>query len=300
MRNLFGMEVLAKVVEKGSFAAAARSLNLTSSAVSKQIARLEGDIGVTLLSRSTHKLSLTEAGRIFHDRSLAILREMDSARDAVREANANLTGTLKVHVTPGMTGRRFVLPALTEFKKKHPQLTVELTMSREAIDVVEDGFDLSILSGTKKDIEARGSSLERRQIVKSKYFVCAATDYFRHHSRPKTPPELAQHECLLNVGQPLYDKWWFDDGRRRFGVRVNGHFRANDGIAIQEAAVAGLGIARLLGLEGITDVRSLGLQILFEKETICDRVLWAIYPRSRSLPLKVSGFVDFLTKTLNP
>lgn len=298
MRNLFGMEVLVKVVEKGSFSAAAQSLNITSSAVSKQISRVEAELGVSLLSRSTHKLSLTEAGKIFHDRSVKILRDMDSVRDAVQEANASLTGTLKIHITPGMTGRRFVIPALREFQKRHPQLTVDLTMSREPIDIVEAGYDMSIQNSTRQEVAVRSTSLAHTEIGKSRYFICASPEYLLRHSRPAAPRDLANHNCLLNVGQPSYDKWWFTDGRRRYAVKVDGLFRVNDGIALQEAAIAGLGIARLLAFERISDITILGLKILFEKETICDRSVWASYPRARNLPVKVTSFIDFLIELL--
>lgn len=137
------MEVLVRVVEKGSFLAAAVSLNLTPSAISKHVSRIEMELGVSLLNRSTHELSLTEAGKIFHAHCVKILREIDTARDAAREASAALGGTLRLHLTPGLTARQFVLPALRRFLIKQPDITIDVTMTLETIDVVEGGFSAS-------------------------------------------------------------------------------------------------------------------------------------------------------------
>ena len=121
--------------------------------------------------------------------------------------------------------------------------------------------------------------------------------YFRRHTRPKEPRDLAQHDCLLYFSQPSYDKWWFTDGKRRYGVAVKGHFRANDWAAIYEAAQNGLGIARILAFEAQARAAD-KLQILFEKETWCDRAIWAVYPRAQATPRKVTAFLNFLAAEL--
>lgn len=295
--DITGMAVLVRVVEKGSFSAAAQAIGLTPSAVSKQVSRIEAELGVRLINRSTHELSLTEAGKIYHERCLRILRDIDLARDAVQETAAGLSGTLKLHLTPG-TGRQFVLPSLRRFVQQHPNLTLDLTIAPEAIDIVQEGFDLAIRSGTEKDIGLGYTSVECKPLSRARYLICASRDYFKRHRRPKEPRDLAEHNCLLSVGQPSFDRWWFSDGRRRYAVTVNGHFRSNDWAAVHDAALAGLGIARLLAFAGQTGPASSGLAVIFEKEAVCDRTIWAVYPRAPNVPRKVTSFLDFLTAEL--
>jgi len=298
MRDQLSMEVLVCVVEKGSFSAAGHALNLTPSAISKHVSRIEKELGVSLVNRSTHELSLTEAGKIYHAHCVKILREIARARDAAREASAALGGTLKLHLTPGLTARQFVLPSLRRFLPKHPDLTVDVTMALESIDVVEEGFDLAIRSDTSKDIGRGNGSVEYREIARCKYLICASKAYFRRHSKPKQPLDLVHHDCLLFVGQPSFDRWWFTDGRRKYGVAVKGHFRANDWMAIYEAALAGLGVARIQALEGRPPPIARGLEVIFENESVCDRAVWALYPRARHLPIKVSTFLEHLSAEL--
>jgi len=292
------MEVLVRVVEKGSFSAAGQALNLTASAVSKHVSRIEKELGVSLLNRSTHELSLTEAGKIYHEHCIKILRDVELARNAAREASAALGGTLKLHLTPGLTARQFVLPALRRFLAKHPDLTVDVTMTLESVDVVEGGFDLAIRSDTSKGMGHGNGSAEYREIARCSYLICASKDYFQRHPKPKQPGDLVRHDCLLFVGQPSFDRWWFTDGRRKYGVPVKGHFRANDWMAIYKAALAGLGIARMQVLQGRSPNLARGLEVIFEKEAVCDRAIWALYPRALNLPIKVSAFLDHLSGEL--
>jgi DNA-binding transcriptional LysR family regulator len=170
-------------------------------------------------------------------------------------------------------------------------------MALESVDVVEEGFDLAIRSGTAKDVSAGNASVEHRELARGRYLICASKDYFRRHPKPKHPRDLVNHDCLLFVGQPSYDRWWFTDGRRKYGVPVNGHFRANDWMAIYEAALAGLGIARMqVHQENPAITR--GLEVIFENESVCDRAIWAVYPRTRHQPVKVSAFLEHLLADL--
>lgn len=294
MRDGSGMEVFVRVVEKGSFSAAAVELNLTPSAVSKQVSRLESELGVRLLNRSTHELHLTEAGKIYHDRCLKILHEIEQARGAVQEANATLSGTLKLHVTPG-TGQLMILPHLNRFLREHPGLSVDLHVEPDYVDVLQNGLDLSIRSGTDDDSNLRYTSIECRPLAPVKYLVCAAPEYFRRKGRPKEPRDLARHDCIIYASQPSPDRWWFSDGAKRYPVTVAGRFRADDWSAVHNAVLDGVGIARLLALEATPSLLRDRLDVIFEKQTVCDRRLWAFYPRTRHMPRKVAAFLECLT-----
>jgi DNA-binding transcriptional LysR family regulator len=297
VRDTSGMEIFVRVVERGSFSGAALDLNLTPSAVSKQVSRIEADLGVRLLNRSTHELFLTDAGKIYHERCLRILRDINLAREAVHEANATLTGTLKLHLTPG-TGQQLVLPALRQFLKEHQGLTVDLMVEPEALDILQNGVDLSIRSGTADDANLRYTSVECRPMFEARYLICAAPEYFRNHGKPKDPRELTRHNCLLYVGQPSFDKWMFTDGGKQYGVNVGGRFRANDWSSVRDAALDGLGIARLLAFDAASGTSGGRLQSIFDDEVVCGRTVWAFYPRTRSLPRKTTVFLDYLDKAL--
>lgn len=298
MRDASGMEIFVRVVEKGSFSAAAVELNLTPSAVSKQVSRLEAELGVRLINRSTHEFNLTEAGKIYHDRCLKILHEIDQARDAVQEANATLSGTLKLHVTPG-TGQLMVLPHLNRFLCDHPSLSVDLHIEPDYVDVLQNGLDLSIRSGTDDDANLRYTSIECRSLAKLRYLICASPDYFRRKGQPKDPRDLQRHDCIIYSSQPSADRWWFTDRSRRHSVNVAGRFRADDWSAVLNAALDGVGIARLLTLDATPTFPRDRLEVLFEKQTVCDRRLWAFHPRTRHLPRKTSAFLDYLNSAFS-
>jgi DNA-binding transcriptional LysR family regulator len=291
-----GMEMFVRVVERGSFSAAAQDLNLTPSAISKQVTRLEGELGVRLINRSTHDLNLTEAGKIYYDRCLKILREIEQARDAVHEANATLSGTLKIHVTPG-TGQLIVLPILNRFLSEHPALAIDLTVEAAYVDVLQNGLDLSIRSGTDDDSNLRYTSVECRALTPVKYLICATPEYFKRAGMPKEPRDLARHDCVVYTTQPSAEQWWFSDGKKRYSVNVKGRYHADDWSAVHAAVRDGLGIGRLLA----PSAKLLGetLKVIFPKETVCDRQIWAFYPRARSQPRKLTLLLDYLQGALD-
>lgn len=297
MYDVASMKIFVRVVQRGSFSAAAQELNLTPSAVSKKISRVETDLDVRLINRSTHELYLTEAGQVFYDRCLKILREIDLARDAVHEASETLTGTLKIHLTPG-TGHQLVLPVLSQFMKANSQLDINLVVQPIAVDVLRDGFDLSIRSSTPDDTTVRYTSVESRALFQGRYLICASPAYFRQHGKPKTPQDLVDHNCLLYVSQPSFNKWWFKSGGRSYGVTVNGTFHSDDWFSVRTAACEGFGIARLLSFDHELQPPLGPLEVIFEKEAVCDRTIWALYPRTSSVPRKVTAFLDFLSRSL--
>jgi DNA-binding transcriptional LysR family regulator len=297
LRDVNGMEVFIRVVDRGSFSAAAVELNLTPSAISKQVTRLEAELGVRLINRSTHELNLTEAGKIYYGRCLKILNEIDQARDAVHEANATLSGALKLHVTPG-TGQLVILPILNRFLREHPALSVDLLVEPDYVDVLQNGLDLSIRSGTDDDSNLRYTSVECRALAPAKYLVCATPEYFKRCGVPEEPRDLARHDCVIYTAQPSAEQWWFTGGKKRYSVNVKGRYRADDWSAVHNAVLEGLGIGRLLALEASSKVLRDRLQVIFAEETVCDRQIWAFFPRTRTPPRKVALFLNYLDAAL--
>lgn len=296
MDEISNLSAFIKVVEKGSFTAAAIALNCSTSSISKRINQLEHAVGATLLNRSTHgNANLTEAGSAYFSRVRTIIRELESARESVKSVSDSLQGSLKVHLTPG-TGQRLALPAILRFIKAYPSLSVEISVSPESYDILHRGFDVSIHSGGKNDEELSQATIEARELVEARYVICASPSYFERFGKPATPQELESHNCLVSVRQPSPHKWWFRMGYKKFAVSVHGNLVADNWTTIYEAAKAGLGIARMLCLNPKADLGN--LEPIFPDLTVSDRSVWALTLRMQPLPRKIEVFLAFLTEEL--
>src|SRR5512141_1471854 len=204
MDRFLAVTAFAKVVELGSFARAAERLSVSTSAVSRQVSDLEAHLDVRLLNRTTRKLSLTEAGQAFYERSVQLLADLEEAESSVRAAAVSPKGTLRL--TCGVSfGVRYVAPAIADFSAQHSQLLFDLDLSDRAVDLVEEGFDLAIRIG---HIGHQG--LVSRRIGWTRAVCCASPDYLARRGTPNTPEELAQHECLTYTHVPVPNVWSFE------------------------------------------------------------------------------------------
>ncbi|MFQ5937223.1 MAG: LysR family transcriptional regulator [Acidiferrobacterales bacterium] len=290
MDTIAGMRIFARVVEAGSFSAAARQLGASPSSVSRQINDLEDELGARLFHRTTRKLSLTEAGRLYHERAARILIDVDEARLAVSQIGAAPSGILRVTVAESVASRHIV-PMVATFQERFPAVQVALSVTDRLVDLVEEGFDLAIRVGRPRD-----SSLVARKIGSGRRIVCAGRAYLKKAGRPKEPADLVNHNCVTFRQHPGSNVWSFRVGRSTLNIRVTGSVFADSGECLVAAAVAGIGIilvpAWLIG----TDLkRGRLLQVLPEFEVVPkDSPLYALYPHQRHLPPKVRAFIDFL------
>jgi DNA-binding transcriptional LysR family regulator len=289
------METFVRVVESGSFSSAARDLHMTPSAVSKMIGRLEDRLGVRLLSRTTRKLSLTEEGRVFYQRITPILSEVAEAEETVSLSTAEARGVLKVNASTAF-GQYQIVPLIPAMLERYPSLQVELTMTDSIVNLVEEGFDVSIRIGNLTD-----SSLIARKLGIANRVVVASPAYLERHGVPKCPVDLEQHQCLkLSIPTSL-NKWEFvlADGPRT--VEVSGRFEADNAIALHEAALAGLGLFRAATFVVGDDIKAGRLvQVLQEFEISGDPGIFVVWPHNRNLSAKVRAFVDTLVDALSP
>ncbi len=289
------METFVRVVETGSFSSAARDLHMTPSAVSKMIGRLEDRLGVRLLSRTTRKLSLTEEGRVFYQRITPILSEVAEAEETVSLSTAEARGVLKVNASTAF-GQYQIVPLIPAMLERYPSLQVELTMIDSIVNLVEEGFDVSIRIGNLTD-----SSLIARKLGIANRVVVASPAYLERHGVPKCPVDLEQHQCLkLSIPTSL-NKWEFvlADGPRT--VEVSGRFEADNAIALHEAALAGLGLFRAATFVVGDDIKAGRLvQVLQEFEISGDPGIFVVWPHNRNLSAKVRAFVDTLVDALSP
>ncbi|MCR9220667.1 MAG: LysR family transcriptional regulator [Alphaproteobacteria bacterium] len=290
------MTVFAKVVEEGSFSAAARVLKLTPSAVSKQIARLEDRLAVRLLNRTTRRLSTTEEGSAFYQRAARILADIDEAEAAVTQLHAAPRGTLRINCGIAF-GKHQIGPLIPEFLGRYPELTVEMTLTDALSDLVEEGHDVAVRFGPLQD-----SSMVARQLAVSRRAICAAPAYFERHGIPKHPADLAEHNCLTFSNMPHLNDWIFrmPEGED-FKLRAAGNFSASNGETIHEMVLAGLGVARLAEFLVGPEVREGKLmRVLQPFYRDLEVPINAVYPTRRHLSPKVRAFVDFLLEKFQP
>lgn len=285
------MAVFVNVVESGSFTGAARTLNLSKSAVSKTVSRLEESLGARLLNRTTRKLSLTEAGRAYYEGCRRMLNEAETASQAVHRLNDVPRGTLRVNL-PMSFGTLQVAPLLPAFLQRYPEIDLDAAFDDRPVDLVEEGYDLAIRIGILSD-----SSLIARRLAPNRRILCAAPSYIEEQGAPQSPEALAAHFCLLYSYQASGDHWRLlgPDGERQ--VQVSGRLRLNNGEAICAAAVAGLGIAYLPTFIAGSDLRA-GRLVPVLPDWMDDGLgaVHAVYPASRHLSPKVRVFIDYLTE----
>jgi DNA-binding transcriptional LysR family regulator len=288
------MAVFVRVVRDGSFSAAARQLGLTPSAVSKRLSRLEDRLGARLLNRTTRSLGLTEVGEAFHERCLRILADVEEAEGAVTKLHAAPRGTLRVSASIAF-GQRQIVPLIPEFLGRYTDLRVELTMTDRLIDLVDEGVDVAVRVSSPPD-----SSMIARKLAPERRIVCAAPSYLERFGAPRTPDDLADHNCLT-YSTLSADEWHFSGVRRARAVAAQGNFAANGGEAMREVALAGLGLVRLAAFLIGPDIRAGRLKPLLEKfERPQDSAIYAVYPHRQHLSPKVRAFVDFLVEKMTP
>ncbi len=204
MDSLNAMEVFVRVVQSGSFSEAARALNLTPSAVSKQVSRLEDRLGARLINRTTRRLGLTEEGQAFFERAQRILADVSEAEQAVTQLHGAPRGTLKLNA-PVVFGRMHIAPLLPGFIAQHPEMRVDFTVNDRYVDLLEEGLDLVIRIGELKD-----SSLIARRLATNRRLLVATEDYLAKHGTPEQPSDLLKHNCLVYLYRQQRNNWQFD------------------------------------------------------------------------------------------
>lgn len=296
MEHLSDIAVFVRVIEAGSFTAAAEQLGLSQSAVSKCVTRLEEHLGTRLLNRSTRKFSLTEAGSALHARGRRALDEIEEAELEVARLQTEPRGVLRVNA-PMSFGILHLAPALDEFLHRYPALTVDLQLDDRLVDLVEEGFDCAIRIKALAD-----STLVARRLAPCRLVVCAAPDYLARHGTPTTPAALREHACLVYTYRDDPNEWIFrgPDGRE-LKVGVAGRLRCNNGLIHRDAALAGLGILVTPTFYVGDELRSGRLQtILTDYTPSPEPSVYVVYPERRHLSPKVRAFVDFLAARFEP
>ncbi len=288
MDRLTAMEVFVRVAEEGSFSAAARGLGMSNSAVSKHIAMLEDLLGVCLLNRTTRQVSLTEAGHAYHERCEQILCDVEETQQSVAQLQTEPRGTLKINA-PVFFGSQYLVTAIADFQASYPRISVEMSLTDRYVDVIGEGFDISIRVGQLCD-----SNLIARKLASSRNIVCTSPAYLCKHDIPQTPEDLLTHNCLKSISPSYVRGWPFRGPKGNIVVPIKGCFRTNNGDALLAAALSGMGFAHLPAFIIGHNLRTGKLRsVLVEyEEPAMD--IYALYPHRRHLSMKVRVFIDFI------
>ena len=288
MDKLASIRAFTKVVERGSFATAGRDLRLSRSAISKYVREIEEELGVQLLNRTTRSASPTENGQAYYERCVAILAELDEADLAVSRLQTEPRGLLRINA-PMSFGTLHLSRAIADFMGEHAALKIQLVLSDEVIDPVEQGFDLTL-----RIAELGSSSLIARKIVPANRIICAAPAYLERRGTPRHPRELRDHDCLTYGYLATGNQWKLSGPDGDHWIAIEAPLCANNAEVLKDAALAGRGIALLPSFIAGADLQQGRLVGILSDYQAPALSLYAVYPPTRHLSVKVRLFIDFL------
>ena len=289
------MAAFVRVVEARGFSAAAPTLGLTPSAVSKLVTRLETRLGVRLLQRTTRALHLTAEGELFFDSARRIVGEIEQLESRLSDGRGTPHGLLRVTTSLAFTTHQLA-PVVSEFLARHPRIELELLPTDRVIDMIEEGVDIAIRIGRLAD-----TSFMARKIGEDKRLICASPAYLARYGTPRTPQDLVRHRCIVSRERAYLNRWVFRVGSDVQEIEVTGPLAVSEGEAQLQMALQGVGIVRLTRLTVAQAVRDGKLLSLFEAQSADSGVpIHAVYPHRRHLPSKVPAFVDFLIEKFTP
>lgn len=283
--NVDHLKLFIRIAATGNISMAGQAIGLSPAVASAHINKLEASLGVRLIHRTTRKVSLTEEGIAFLPHAEDVLASVAAAKASVGVGNLSPAGTLRV-AAPASFGRMHILPALNGFFAQYPDLAVDLKLSDTIVDLVEGGFDIAIRNSALKD-----SSLIARKLAPDHRIVCASPEYLKKHGEPKSPEELKQHQCISLMG---LDNWQFEQHNTQIKIKVKGNFRTDNGEAVRDACINGLGITINSSWSAYQHLKNGQLvQILKNYPLVSNTAIWAVYPSSRLLAPKVRAFIDY-------
>jgi len=286
--RLTSMEAFVRVVDAGSFTAAARRWGRSKAVVSKYVAALEEHLGVPLLRRTTRSLSLTDAGRGYHARCVDLLGELEAVEAGLRSDHVEPRGLLRVTAPPGFMDR-YARLMTTAFVERYPEITMDLLLTHRMVDLVEEGIDVALRVTVPRD-----SSLVARRLGPAPLVAVASPAYLARRGAPRTPGDLRAHACLVDTNFRDRGRWRF----RGETVEVDGPFRVNSPTVVRDLAAAGHGVAVVPAFVAAAHLDDGRLVEVLAGELAFDWAVYAVYPRRRYLARRVRVFIDHLAAAL--
>ncbi|ANM03365.1 LysR family transcriptional regulator protein [Rhizobium phaseoli] len=289
MDRLTSLAVFGRVVECGGFSAAARRLNMSVTMVGNHVQSLEERLGVRLLNRTTRKVSLTETGKYYYERSAQILAELDEADRTASALSTTPRGTLKVYTSGSIV--RFLLPVFSEYMELYPSISVDFSVGERMVDMIEDGYDL-VIRTLPPD-----SSLIARKLTPWRHMLVCSPAYVDSHPLPLKPAEIADHNCLQYAYYPYGDEWRFEDsGGRQESVKIGGNVVSNNAEMLRFLTLNGRGLFLAPSFVVFDDIAEGRLIKIMPDYRPVEFTINAVYPNRSHLPTKVRLFIDLLAE----
>ncbi|WP_454719735.1 MULTISPECIES: LysR family transcriptional regulator [Cupriavidus] len=292
MDRLAAIEMFIRVVDTGSFSAAARHYEVGQPAVSKAVAHLEAWLGVKLLLRSTRALTPTEAGKNFYLRARRAVEEADEAVLAARGTAAGLSGKLRVSAAVCFA-RLHIVPRLPAFMAAHPNLELELVLDDRNIDLVDEGIDVALRMGALAD-----SSMTARRIAEARRRVIGTPDYFARHGTPRAPAELLAHQAVIYTRDGGGEDWKFRKETAEFSVKMQGRVKITATEGLRAAVFAGMGLAIASEWAFTPELKSGAVVSVMDDWVLPPISLSAVYPTGRLASTKARQFTTFVEHCL--
>ncbi|MDI9220847.1 LysR family transcriptional regulator [Pantoea sp. EA-12] len=293
MDRLDAIRLFLRVVECGSFSAAAKEAGVGQSAVSKQVAALEGQFNQQLLKRSSRGIALTGAGKAFYDGALRLRDEFEQLETRVKFGADEAAGTLRISVAP-VFGRFYIVPRLPALLERHPALNIELRVSERHVNLIEENIDVAIRHGELQD-----SALTQRKLAESPLITLASPEYLAKHGTPTSPSELSRHQCIaFNGGRGVHPWRFLDEYGKPFTLMPQGRFQSNDGEQQRAAALAGMGITQFPAWLAGPDLASGALVPVLREFAVGSMPVSAVFATKQMTNSKVRVFVEYLLGTL--
>ncbi len=292
MDKFANMQAFQFVAQTGSFAEAARKLNLANSVVSKRIKDLEDFLGAQLFLRTTRQVTLTETGHSYLDYVQRVMDELEEVESGIRYQTQKPVGTIKL-TAPMSFGLQALAPALTSYLEKHPDVAIKTYLSDRRVDLVTEGYDLAIRIGTLED-----TSLVAKKLGHSRRIVCATPSYFKKHGKPEKPSDLKRYNCLSYINLAEGKAWPFWEKDKKMWQPVSGNFMSDNGDLLYQAALSGCGITMLPAFIISDAIKQKNLVPVLEEFEDKNFDIYAVYQQTRHLSTKIRTLIDHLSDEL--
>ncbi|MFK3862303.1 LysR family transcriptional regulator [Pseudoalteromonas rhizosphaerae] len=284
--QLKSMVVFAQIVEQGSLTAAAKQLGFTRAVASYHLKKLETQLEVTLLNRSTRTMALTEAGIAYYERCRIITEQANAAKQQIENIKSEPQGLLKISC-PVNVGMQLVVPAINDFKRQYPKIDIDLQLSDEVIDIIKNGFDFAI-----RGVALSDSNLQATKLTTMSTCICGSPDYFAHYGKPKTPVQLSEHKWVVyQLGSKTLTLQ--KDGKKH-NLTMQGGLRTNNAAARTAFVEAGHGIGRIPLYDAWPKVQAGLLEIVLDDYKSKDIELYGVFPPGGADSKKLRLFIDYL------
>lgn len=284
--------IFCAIVKASGFAKAAKELKLSTSIVTRRLARLEQTLGVRLMHRTTRQVSLTSAGRLYYEEVSPILEALQASNRNVKSLSQEITGTLKIGV-PVSISQLYVTQQLQPFLAHHPQLVIHMVTGNHLLDLLEEGFDLIVHCGELPD-----STFHYKKVGLWEKITCAAPEYLKRHGTPQQPEDLVQHNCLDHADN-VKRTWRFQSNGKTKNVPIQGNVRVNGSMDLCNLAKNGLGIAYLPSFSVAPALKSGALISILDTYRPNALGMYLVYPSNKYLSHKTQVLIEFMTKVLS-